>query len=314
MTMLPLVSIVIPAFNHGKFLHAAIDSILNQTYPNIELIVIDDGSTDNTKEVLSNYGDQFFWKSQSNMGQAATLNKGWAMSTGEILAYISADDFLLPEAVAKIVARLLSDSDLVLCYPDFCLVDENSRIIRRIKAPEFDFCKMVSKLQCAPGPGAFFKKEAYLKAGEWNTCLVRFPDYDYWLRLALYGKFEHLSENLASFRVHLGSTSSRSLSEKSADEIIFILKTYFDRINLPQHIYSLKNLAESNAFLVSAQMHFRSGRYFIALNRIHSAIKNKPSIIISLHSYKVLMNGIFYRVAHRILFALYKIYNRYVKS
>ncbi|RME60123.1 glycosyltransferase, partial [Candidatus Parcubacteria bacterium] len=84
-----LVSIVIPAYNAGDFLHEAIDSVLNQTYPNIELIVLDDGSTDHTRDILSSYPKgSFYWESHPNMGQAATLNKGWAMAKGEVLGYL----------------------------------------------------------------------------------------------------------------------------------------------------------------------------------------------------------------------------------
>ena len=81
---MPKVSIVVPAYNHARYLPEAIDSILGQTYPSVELIVLDDGSTDDTINVLNKYGDQIVWESHQNMGQARTLNKGWAISTGEI--------------------------------------------------------------------------------------------------------------------------------------------------------------------------------------------------------------------------------------
>src|SRR5437762_6047257 len=88
---LPLVSIVVPSYNHGRYLREAVDSIVAQDYPRIELIVIDDGSTDDSPEILRSYGNRFHWERQPNQGQVATLNRGWLMSKGEILAYLSAD-------------------------------------------------------------------------------------------------------------------------------------------------------------------------------------------------------------------------------
>jgi glycosyltransferase involved in cell wall biosynthesis len=120
---LPKVSIVIPAYNHANYLDAAIQSVLKQDYPNIELIVLDDGSTDNTHQVLESYGNQFYWETQKNMGQANTLNKGWRMAKGDILAYLSADDVLLPQATSDSVKCLLANPRSVLCYGDFELID-----------------------------------------------------------------------------------------------------------------------------------------------------------------------------------------------
>src|SRR5690349_6912099 len=95
----PLVSIVIPSYNHARYLAAAIESVLAQDHPRVELIVIDDGSTDGSAAVLEKYRGRFHWEVQRNQGQAATMNRGWRLSRGEILAYLSADDVLLPQAV-----------------------------------------------------------------------------------------------------------------------------------------------------------------------------------------------------------------------
>ena len=102
----PKVSIVIPAYNHGNYLKSAIESVLNQTYQNIELIVIDDGSSDNTIEVLKNTKGNFKWFSQQNLGQSLTLTKGWKLARGEILGYLSADDILLSNAVEISISAL----------------------------------------------------------------------------------------------------------------------------------------------------------------------------------------------------------------
>src|SRR6185503_111739 len=96
----PLVSIVIPAYNLGHYVGATIDSVLAQDYPRVELIVIDDGSKDDTREVLARYTGRMRWESQPNAGQVAAMNRGWGMASGEILSWIGADDLLLPDAVS----------------------------------------------------------------------------------------------------------------------------------------------------------------------------------------------------------------------
>ena len=302
MKLLPLVSIVIPAFNAGKYLRFAIDSILSQSYKNIELIVIDDGSTDNTREILESYGDLFFWDFQKNAGQAKSLNRGWQMAKGNILGYLSADDLLLPEAISKAVDTLNRNEKAVLAYSDFTLIDSNSKLIRKISAPEYSYYKMVTGLVCAPGPGAFFTKDAYLKAGDWNPNLRRFPDYEYWLRLGLYGDFIHIHENLASFRVHSQSISFANTSIYDAEEGVRIIDYYYrNTLKVPSRVYAAKSLACSNAILLAAQLHLRSGRFFLGMKRIFNAFYLYPFNIFKIGTLRVIINGFFYRPLHNFL-------------
>src|SRR5436309_8635113 len=115
---LPLVSIVTPVYNQSDYLAEAIESILAQDYPHLEYIVINDGSTDRTVEVLAKYSGRVRWESQENLGQAATLNRGWRRSIGSILSYLSADDVLLPGVVSSAVRILSQNPDAVMAYPD----------------------------------------------------------------------------------------------------------------------------------------------------------------------------------------------------
>ncbi|MHB1702463.1 MAG: glycosyltransferase, partial [Acidobacteriaceae bacterium] len=193
----PLVSIVIPAYNHGHYLEEAIQSVLSQDYQHIELIVINDGSSDNTAEILERYRGSFYVETQPNAGQARTLNKGWTMSRGEILAYLSADDFLLPRAVSTAVDYLHTHPDVVLTYSDFYLVDPSSAVIRGVQTPDYNYKDMVTRLICPPGPGAFFRRSAFLAAGLWDVSLRQMPDFEYWLRLGQYGNFARIPEELA---------------------------------------------------------------------------------------------------------------------
>jgi glycosyltransferase involved in cell wall biosynthesis len=295
----PLVSIVIPAYNHATYLDEAIQSILKQDYPNIELIVLDDGSTDNTRAVLAKYAGMFHWETHKNMGQANTLNKGWQMSKGEVLSYLSADDVLLPHAVSTSMKYLRDD--VVLTYCDFNLIDPSSKIIRRVLAPEFNYAEMFVKFICYPGPGVFMARKAFEKAGLWNSSLRQMPDYDYWLRLGLVGDFKRVPELLACFRVHDESQTHAKADERKADEPVNIIRGFIESQKLAPAIEERSNEALSNAHLISAQLHIRANRFGRGIENLRVALFLYPRILLKLRTYRTLFNSLFNHLLHKLV-------------
>jgi glycosyltransferase involved in cell wall biosynthesis len=257
----PQVSIVIPAFNHARYLAGAIDSVLAQDYPSVELLVLDDGSTDDTRAVLERYTGRVHWESQPNSGQAATLNRGWGLAAGDLLGYLSADDALLPGAVSRAVAALQADPRLALVYPDYELVDARGRPLRRVRAPEYDYREMVLRWVCPPGPGALFRRAAAGAAGPWDPSLRLSPDYDFWLRLGLHGDGRRIPEVLARFRVHESSQSFAAVPEERSAEYARVTARYFATQPVPADLRARRSEALSNAQLFAARSHLRSGRY-----------------------------------------------------
>lgn len=300
----PTVSIVIPAYNHAGFLAPAIDSVLAQDYPATELIVINDGSTDSTSEVLARYGGTIFWETQDNMGQAATLNKGWRMAKGNILGYLGADDLLRPGCVRAAVEVLEACPDVVLTYCDFELIDPHSRLIRTVYAEEFDYRKMAVDFVCAPGPGVFFRRAAFECAGGWDPSLRQMPDYEYWLRLGLVGGFKRIPRTLAAFRVHEGSLTFAAMPAERAEEPLRILNKYFGLAGVPIGIRQEQERAISNAFLVSAQLHLRSGRYRAAFVCVGHAASLFPKNLLQPRILRQFANGLFNRLGHRLLWSV----------
>jgi len=300
----PLVSIVVPCYNQGHYLRQAIDSVLSQDYSPIELIALDDGSTDGTPEVLADYTGRLHWQTQPNAGQAYTLNRGWAMAQGEILGYLSADDLLLPGCVSAAVEALQASPEIVLTYCDFELIDPHSRVIRTVRAREFDYREMVVSLTCAPGPGVFFRRAAFQRAGGWDTALRQMPDYDYWLRLGLTGAFKRIPRTLAAFRVHEGSATFAATPPEQADEPVRILRKYFGLTGVPAAIRQHEAQAISNALLVSAQLHLRAGRYRAASGCVRRAAVMYPGNLLQPRVVRQLANGLFNRLGHRLLWSL----------
>ena len=299
-----LVSIVIPAYNHARHLKEAIDSVLAQDYGAIELIVLDDGSTDHTPEVLAQYSGRFYHERHINMGQAATLNKGWSIANGQFLAYLSADDVLMPGAVRYAVEYLEREPKAVLAYCDFTLIDAESNKIRTVRAPEYDYAQMVIEGVCAPGPGAFFRKSAFVTIGGWNVRLRQVPDYECWLRLGLQGPFVHIPEVLASFRVHDNSQTFSKTTIAGAEEILNVIEMYFERSDIPGEIALKKDAALAYAHLSVAQLHLRAGRYTNACTEMKKVWVHSPMTFFSQRSLRMLLNGLFNRLGHRVLRAL----------
>lgn len=112
MTSTPLVSILINNFNYGRFLRDAIDSALNQTYPRVEVVVVDDGSTDDSREIIASYGDRIRAVLQENSGQGSAFNTGFAASTGEIICFLDSDDIFLPTKVSRVVEEFTSNPNI----------------------------------------------------------------------------------------------------------------------------------------------------------------------------------------------------------
>jgi len=292
----PLVSIVIPAYNHGKYLNEAIESVLVQSYPNIELLVFDDGSVDNTSEILASYGDLFYWECHTNIGQSATLNKGWEIAKGGIVSYLSADDALEVEAVEVAVRCLIENENAILVYGDYLLIDAKSQVIKRVYAPEFDYSEMVANIVVQPGPGVFFWKDGFKEVGGWDVSLCQVPDYEYWLRLGLLGEFIRVPKSLAHYRVHEESQSYVEASIEKSEECIRVMEQYFKNNKVPDEIEALEAKAKSMAYLIAARFHLRAGRYKYTYTNIKRSWVLNVRSFFSMRWVQLLGNALVFRI------------------
>jgi glycosyltransferase involved in cell wall biosynthesis len=259
--------------------------------------VLDDGSTDNSIEVLQSYPEGIFhWESHTNVGQSATLNKGWSMAKGDVLSYLSADDVLLSSAVTCSVENLRIHENIVMTYGDYMLIDDKSEDIRRIYAPEYDYEKMLSDIVVQPGPGIFFRRSAFAKIGGWNSSYRQVPDLEYWLRLGLQGDFLRIPEVLAKFRIHDESQTYAESSVEKAEECIQVIDEYFKNSELPDSIRSLENRSKGNAHLFVARMHLRAGRYQAMFNHLKGVAYANPRSLLSMNAVRMIGNGLLFRL------------------
>jgi glycosyltransferase involved in cell wall biosynthesis len=257
----PVLSLVTPAYNQGQYLAETIDSMLAQDQPGIDYLVLDDGSSDSTPQVLQRYAGRVQWESQANMGQVRTLNKGWGRAGGKYLSYLSSDDILYPGAVRKLVAVLEADPGIACVFPDNDLIDEHSRVIKSNVCRPFDLAQLVVDQECYISVGAIFRRSAFEAVGGWKPELRLAPDREFWMRLASQGRIHFHRELLAGYRMHPRSISYKDVSEETSREYIRVLDDYFAGPGVPAEIAARRQEAYGKATLLMARNRFRAGDF-----------------------------------------------------
>lgn len=195
------VSIVTPSLNQAAFLGEAIASVRGQRYGRLEHIVVDGGSRDGTREVLAGLGDAVRWIAEADAGQAAAVNKGVRMSSGDILGWLNADDLYEPGAVSAAAAFLEAHPEVALVYGDAVFVDAAGRELGPCGAVRpFTYQELVHVGDFVAQPAAFFRRSAFEAVGGLDESLHWAMDYDLWLKLARRFPVAYLPERLARYR------------------------------------------------------------------------------------------------------------------
>lgn len=201
------ISIIIPSFNQAQYLEQTILSIINQNIENIEIIVMDGGSTDGSVDIIKKYSDKLaYWVSEPDRGQSHAINKGFARAKGDIIAWLNSDDLYLPNTLSTVLERFKSNPDVDLIYGDVINFDETEKE-QYYKVAEFepyDFLSRVSIHQ----PAVFWRKHVFEKIGFLDETLHYVMDYDYWMRIFFRFNTLKIDKPLAKFRVHSASKTS----------------------------------------------------------------------------------------------------------
>jgi glycosyltransferase involved in cell wall biosynthesis len=196
----PLVSILVPSFNQGRYIRETIDSCLAQDWRPLEIVVMDGGSTDTTLDVLRSYqAPELRWTSERDAG---AVNKAIAAARGDILTIQSSDDVFLPGAVSAAVEALHARPDAALAYGDVELIDANSRKLGEDRQGPFDLAEYLGRLQYIPQPGTFFRRAALAQVPGWREQYSYAADADFWMRIAARNPAAKLDRFVARYRYH----------------------------------------------------------------------------------------------------------------
>ena len=232
--MQPLVTLICLCYNHARFLREALDSVLNQTYPNLEIIVADDFSTDNSREIIEEYVRKFprikYLPNERNLGNCAAFNRAFKISQGEFIIDFATDDVLMPERVAEQIAAFEKlDASYGVIYTDAELIDDSGRHLgyfykrdqggKHLKpTPSGEVFAEVLARHFISTPTMMMRRSVFEKLGGYDASLA-YEDFDFWVRSARTFKYFFLDKPLTKRRIHAAQMSQQQY--KPHDKQIF---------------------------------------------------------------------------------------------
>lgn len=279
---LPWVTVITPAYNQGIFLRDTIESVLSQDYPNIEYFVLDDGSTDDTAKILNEYNGRIRWETHVNMGQTATINKGWRLTKGKIIAWLNSDDTYLPGAVRSGVEYLMKHPETGIVFSDSLMTKADGTPIERTKSPgQYNYRDLLVNCNNAIAqPSSFIRREVIEKWGELDPKFYYFMDWDLWLRAGLSFQIDYTPELWSTYRLHAESkTVAQSL--KAAPELEYMYRKFFTREDLPDWVKKVKKKSMMNMCFTTAGYYLNGGDRRSAAKMAKSAFKENPGGVFS---------------------------------
>lgn len=251
----PKISVITPVYNGSDYIQETIESVLNATtrIP-FEYIVVNDGSTDSTLQILSKYSKKAKILSFENQGESASVNEGLMAAKGDYVLVVNADDPILDGRLFDEASSILDlNPGIVVVYPDWQVINETGEIKRRIVVDEFSLETLVGRNKTLPGPGALFRRKSALAIGGRRSKWKFVGDYDFWLRLSDLGSFKRIPKNLAQWREHSSSTSVSQKNLHMANERIQVIEEFLAGSELPERI---RKMAQSNAYYLAARLSY----------------------------------------------------------
>jgi len=275
------VSAVTPVYNRAAFLAEALDSALSQGFDGLEVVVVDDGSTDGTPGVLARYGDRIRAVRQENAGQSAAWNACLSLARGDVVAFLDSDDAWLPGKLARQVPLLEADPGAALLYAEVEYMDGEGRPLpdaRRAKrTPSGEVLRDLLSDNFLRTPTVLARRSALLEAGGFRPGLSHGNDWDMWLRVAT--RHRVLRDPVPSARYRLHGAQMVKDRRKLAEARVRILEDHLPRIEreAPRHAGAAR-AALGGRLLKVAKLDLREGRRDDAERRIARAIEVDPGL------------------------------------
>lgn len=258
----PRVSIIIPAYNAGQYIQQSLDSIFNQTYSDYEIIVVDDGSTDNTCEILQPYTDKIRYVYQENQGVSEARNHGLYLARGELIALLDADDWFLPHKLEEQVAIFDTQPFLAIVNSGFRIINEYNEVIQDVEwwhtIPELTEQTWLLYKPVLPS-AMMFRREWLQKVGGFDSRLTAGEDIDIVLRMVALGcKATWLPKVTACYRIHQSSATLRN-TPKQARCTEKMLDNFFAQSNLPESMRALERQSRYQTLVWIAWLLYHTG-------------------------------------------------------
>ncbi|UCC96269.1 MAG: glycosyltransferase [Candidatus Omnitrophota bacterium] len=303
---LPKMSIVTASYNQGQFIEETIRSVLLQGYPNLEYIIMDGGSSDDSVAIIKKYEKWLaFWMSEKDEGQAAALNKGFSKATGQILGWLNSDDIYQPGALQTMGQHWMHHSDCHFLTGDGEIVNLEGECAHYIKAYEYSFKDLLRYHQdkYLPQPSVFFSREAFFGVGGLNPQLYIALDVDLWLRIRRKYTLCYVQMCTSKLRQHDEAKTWRN-SDLGAKEIASVVRKYCREINLFEQFF----IRIGSRFFYASTLCRRGLHEYLKGNRAEAikllkrALCINPAIIFSLGTLKLCARVLFPKNMKKIFF------------
>lgn len=266
--MKPLVSIITPSYNQGKFIRATIESVLSQDYENIEYIVVDGGSTDETLSILKEYEGRLKYISEPDHGQSDAINKGFRMAKGLIVAWLNSDDVYEPGCVSHAVKLMQDHPQAALLYGEGYIIDEAGAKVKAFEyTRDFSLWSLIYIWDYIMQPTTFFRADALKEVGYLDESLNWTMDWDLWIKLALRYDVLYTERFMACSREY-GDTKTSTGAQKRLDEILGLMRRYTgEQMPYGYEIYYCAELLTRPELMTEERLHEVQSTLELRLNR-----------------------------------------------
>lgn len=256
----PIITVVTPSFNQGKYIEATINSVLNQTYKNFEYIIVDGLSNDNTREILNKYNNNSKIKIiiEKDKGQSDAINKGFKLAKGEVVGWINSDDLLKLDTLESIASEYMKNKNASVFYGDIDVIDDDGNYIRTTKANNINYNWLLNVNPDITQQGSFYNTKYVRDVGYLDESIHFTMDYDLWLRLLKISDAVKINKVLGEFRVQPNSKTFTSGNG---------LKFWKDIFNVRKEKHKTKPITKLN-------MRFVGWVFKASINRIERKIKS----------------------------------------
>ncbi|PSN16617.1 glycosyltransferase [filamentous cyanobacterium CCT1] len=205
-------SVITPSYNQGKFIERTIQTVITQSGVNLEYVICDGGSNDETVDILKHYQDRLYWVSAPDDGQADAVNKGLAMTTGDIIAWLNSDDVYYPEALSKVASVFEANPEFLVVYGNADWIDDCDQVLKTFPTEPWRYNRL-KEVCFLCQPAVFFRRSLVERYGGLDKTLQYCMDYELWLRFGEHTDFYFLPEKLAGSRMYASNkTMSQTLS------------------------------------------------------------------------------------------------------
>ena len=283
----PTVSIIIPNYNHAQYVGDAINGVLNQTYSDYEVIVVDDGSKDNSREIIGQFGDKVRAIYQQNQGLSAARNTGINAARGSYIGVLDADDLYEPEFIDTLVSSLESQPDADGIYCGYRFIDHLNNPLPQIEArevaPEYLHQALVDGNFLVP-ESMFVRKHCYDKVGLFDTSLRALEDFDMWLRITSQFKVIYTTRILTRHRILPGSMSTDPT--RQFQNRMSVVKKHFGAEPGPGGAWGeAQRRAYGRAYLVSAVEYLQAHNEARAFECVYAMVNAWPNLLTQMETF-----------------------------